>query len=123
MTTPSGHTTAIRATKVCGTNVYNDVGDKIGTVADIILDKQSNQIMFAALGFGGVLGMGEKYYPVPWSMLDYQEDVGGYVLPLQKGSLEKAPAYALKDLTSHDGSLGMIRDRTYSYYNVERDWN
>jgi sporulation protein YlmC with PRC-barrel domain len=123
MTTPSGHTTAIRATKVCGTNVYNDAGDKIGTVADIILDKQSNQIMFAALGFGGVLGMGEKYYPVPWSMLDYQEDVGGYVLPLQKESLEKAPSYDLKDLTSHDGSLGTIRDRTYSYYNVERDWN
>jgi sporulation protein YlmC with PRC-barrel domain len=122
MTTPSGHTTAIRATKVCGTNVYNHTGDKIGTVADIILDKQSNQIMFAALGFGGMLGMGEKYYPVPWSMLDYQKDVGGYVLPLQKENLEKAPSYDLKDLTSHDGLLGTIRDRTYSYYNVERDW-
>ena len=123
MTTPSGHTTAIRATKVCGTNVYNDTGDKIGTVEDIILDKQSNQIMFAALGFGGFLGMGEKYYPVPWSMLNYQEDMGGYVLPLKKESLEKAPAYDLKDLTRHDGSLGTIRERTYSYYNVNRDWN
>jgi len=123
MTTPSGHTTAIRATKVCGTNVYNDAGDKIGTVEDIILDKQSNQIMFAALGFGGFLGMGEKYYPVPWSMLNYQEDMGGYVLPLRKENLEKAPAYDLKDLTRHDGSLGTIRERTYSYYNVNRDWN
>jgi sporulation protein YlmC with PRC-barrel domain len=122
MTTPSGHTTAIRATKVCGTDVYNDTGVKIGTVEDIILDKQSNQIMFAALGFGGFLGMGEKYYPVPWSMLNYQEDVGGYVLPLRKESLEKAPAYDLKDLTRHDGSLGTIRERTYSYYNVNRDW-
>jgi sporulation protein YlmC with PRC-barrel domain len=122
MTTPSGHTTAIRATKVCGTDVYNETGDKIGTVEDIILDKQSNQIMFAALGFGGFLGMGEKYYPVPWSMLNYQEDVGGYVLPLRKESLEKAPAYDLKDLTRHDGSLGTIRERTYSYYNVNRDW-
>jgi sporulation protein YlmC with PRC-barrel domain len=123
MTTASGHTTAILASKVRGTPVYNDVGDKIGTVEDIVLDKQSNQIMFAALGFGGVLGMGEKYYPVPWSMLDYSEDKGGYVVPLNKSSIEKAPAYELKDLTKHDGSLGSIREKTYSYYKVRRDWH
>jgi sporulation protein YlmC with PRC-barrel domain len=122
MTTPSGHTTAILASKVRGTAVYNDAGDKIGTVEDIVLDKQSNQILFAALGFGGVLGMGEKYYPVPWSMLDYSEDKGGYVVPLNKESIKKAPAYELKDLTKHDGSLGSIREQTYSYYNVDRDW-
>jgi sporulation protein YlmC with PRC-barrel domain len=123
MTTASGHTTAILASKVRGTPVYNDVGDKIGTVEDIVLDKQSNQIMFAALGFGGVLGMGEKYYPVPWSMLDYSEDKGGYVVPLNKSSIEKAPAYELKDLTKHDGSLGSIREKTYSFYKVRRDWH
>ena len=122
MTTPSGHTTAILASKVRGTPVYNDTGDKIGTVEDIVLDKQSNQILFAALGFGGVLGMGEKYYPVPWSMLDYSKDRGGYVVPLDKESIKRAPAYELKDLTQHDGSLGSIREQTYSYYNVNRDW-
>ena len=122
MTTASGHSTAILASKVRGTPVYNDAGDKIGTVEDIVLDKQSNQIMFAALGFGGVLGMGEKYYPVPWSMLDYSEDKGGYVVPLNKENIDQAPAYELKDLTKHDGSLGSIREKTYSYYNVSRDW-
>jgi sporulation protein YlmC with PRC-barrel domain len=122
MTTGSGHTTAILASKVKGTTVYNGSGDKIGTVEDIVLDKLSNQIMFAALGFGGVLGMGEKYYPVPWSLLDYDEEKGGYVVPLTKDRLENAPAYDLKDLTKHDGSLGSIREKTYSYYNVNRDW-
>jgi len=123
MTTSSGHTTAILASKVKGTAVYNSSGDKIGTVEDVVLDKQSNQIMFAALGFGGVLGMGEKYYPVPWSMLNYDEKTGGYVVPLSKDRLENAPAYSLKDLTKHDGSLGTIREQTYSYYKVNRDWN
>lgn len=122
MTTPSGHTTAILASKVRGTAVYNDAGDKIGTVEDIVLDKQSNQILFAALGFGGVLGMGEKYYPVPWSLLDYSEEQGGYVVPLNKDQVENAPAYDLKDLTKHDGSLGSIREKTYDYYRVGRDW-
>jgi sporulation protein YlmC with PRC-barrel domain len=122
MTTASGHSTAILASKVRGTPVYSDTGDKIGTVDDIVLDKQSNQIMFAALGFGGVLGLGEKYYPIPWSMLDYSEDKGGYVVPLNKENIDRAPAYELKDLTRHDGSLGSIREETYSYYNISRDW-
>ena len=122
MTTSSGHTTAILASKVKGTAVYNRAGDKIGTVEDIVLDKQSNQIMFAALGFGGFVGIGEKYYPVPWSMLNYDENVGGYVVPLDKERIEGAPAYDLKDLTKHDGSMGGIREKSYSYYNISRDW-
>jgi sporulation protein YlmC with PRC-barrel domain len=122
MTTSSGHTSAILASRVKGTAVYNTAGDKIGTVEDIVLDKQSNQIMFAALGFGGLLGIGEKYYPVPWSMLNYSEDKGGYVVPLDKNNIDKAPAYDLKDLTKHDGSLGDIRGTTYDYYKVNRDW-
>src|ERR1700742_3300638 len=101
MTTNSGHTTAILASKVKGTAVYNRAGERIGTVEDIVLDKQSNQIMFAALGFGGVLGIGENYYPVPWSVLDYDEQKGGYVVPLTKERLDKAPSYSLSDLTKH----------------------
>ena len=123
MTTTSGHTSAILASKVKGTAVYGDSGDKIGTVEDIVLDKETNQILFAALGFGGLLGIGEKYYPVPWSMLNYDEDKGGYVVPLNKDRIDNAPAYDLKDLTKHDGSLGTIREETYSYYKVNRDWN
>jgi sporulation protein YlmC with PRC-barrel domain len=123
MTTSSGHTTAILASRVKGTPVYSQSGDKIGTVEDVVLDKQSNQIMFAALGFGGMLGIGEKYCPVPWSLLDYNEDKGGYVVPLNQDSIKNAPAYDLKDLTRHDGSLGDIREQTYSHYKVARDWH
>lgn len=79
--------------------------------------------MHAVLGFGGFLGMGEKYYPVPWSMLDYDEDKGGYVVPMNKDTLESAPAYDLKDLVRHDGGLGGIRETTYDYYKIDRDWN
>lgn len=122
MTTSSGHTSAILASRVKGTPVYDGGGDKIGTVEDIVLDKQSNQIMFAALGFGGVMGIGEKYYPVPWSLLDYNEDKGGYIVPLDKERIKNAPAYDLNDLTKHDGGLGTIREKTYTYYKVNRDW-
>jgi len=121
MPTSSGHTTAILASKVKGTNVYNSSGDKIGHVEDVVLDKKSDQIMFAALGFGGVLGMGEKYAPVPWSMLDYQPDKGGYVIPMSEDMIKKAPVYDLADLTKNDGSFDDIREKSYSYYNVKHN--
>lgn len=122
MTTATGHTSAILASKVKGTAVYNASGDKIGHVEDVVLDKKSDHIMFAALGFGGVLGVGEKYYPVPWSMLDYNKDKGGYIVPLSKDVIEAAPTYRLEDLTKNDGEFSTIRDKSYDYYHVPRDW-
>src|SRR3569832_1581068 len=78
MTTASGHTSAIRAKKVIGTSVKNTAGQKIGQVEDIVLDKQSNNIIFAVVGFGGFLGINEKFHPVPWSALDYDEMEDSY---------------------------------------------
>jgi sporulation protein YlmC with PRC-barrel domain len=119
MPTSSGHTKAILASKVKGTPVYNTAGERIGEVEDIVLDKKSDHIMFAALGFGGVLGIGEKYAAVPWSMLDFQPDKGGYVVPMSQDIIKKAPVYDLDDLTKDDGH---IRAASYTYYNVPRDW-
>jgi sporulation protein YlmC with PRC-barrel domain len=119
MTTASGHTSAILASKVKGTDVYNSAGDKIGQVEDIVLDKQSNAILFAALGAGGVLGVGEKFYPIPWSMLSFDKDKGGYVVPLSTDQLKGAPTSRLEDLTRNDGEAGSLRDKTFKYYNVK----
>ena len=71
MPTASGHTDAIRASRVIGTTVYNTAGDSIGEIEDVILEKTANDIMFAVVGFGGFLGIGEKYHALPWSVLDY----------------------------------------------------
>jgi len=121
MPTASGHTTAILASKVKGTPVYASNGDKIGTVEDVVLDKCSNNIMFAVLGAGGMLGMGEKYRPVPWSLLDYDADKGGYVVPLGKDILENAPSYRMEDLTQDDGEIA-IRSEAFSYYHTPAYW-
>jgi sporulation protein YlmC with PRC-barrel domain len=120
MPTAAGHTSAILASKVKGTAVYDATGDKVGHVEDVVLDKLSNGIMFAAVGFGGIMGMGEKYAPVPWSVLDYSEDKNGYVVPMSKEELKKAPAYDLKDLVQGDGQAGKVRDMSFDYFKVPR---
>jgi sporulation protein YlmC with PRC-barrel domain len=121
MPTPSGHTTAILASKVKGTAVYNANGEKVGTVEDIVLDKLSNNIMFVVLGSGGVLGMGEEYRPIPWSVLDFDQTLNGYVIPMDTKKLENAPAYRMEDLTKSDGEA-VIRAEAYKYYNAPQYW-
>ena len=121
MPTASGHTTAILASKVKGTPVYNTNGEKVGSIEDIVLDKTSNNIMFAVLGSGGVLGMGEKYRPIPWSILDYDQKMGGYVVPVDRNMLDNAPAYGMDELTRGDGNTAIL-SKTYSYYRVPAYW-
>jgi sporulation protein YlmC with PRC-barrel domain len=120
MPTVSGHTTAIRAKQVLGTNVNDTAGNKIGTIEDVILDKQSNSILFAVVGFGGFLGMAEKYHPLPWASLDYDESRGAYVVDFTKDQLQAAPAGSIDELTRDDGL--QFRDRVYDYYKAPRYW-
>ena len=120
MTTASGHTSAIRAKKVIGTDVKDNSGAKIGKVEDVVLDKQSNNIMFAVVGFGGFLGMSEKYHPLPWESLNYDVDEGAYIVNYTRAQLEAAPAGSIDELTRDDGR--QYRDRTYEYYKAPRYW-
>ncbi len=120
MTTDSGHTSAIGAKHVIGASVFNTTGDKIGRVEDIMLDKKSNNVMYGVVGFGGFLGIGEKYHPIPWASLDYNEEKDGYVVPFTKEQLTKGPAHSLKELTEKDG-YGP-RNAAYDYYKVDRYW-
>ncbi len=120
MPTPTGHTSAIRASKVIGATVYNNAGDRIGKVEDVVLDKQSNNILFAVVGFGGFLGINEKFHPLPWSTLDYQKGKEGYVVSLTKEQLQAAPAEGIDELTRSDGDG--LRDKVYDYYRAPRYW-
>lgn len=121
MPTLSGHTDAIRASRVIGTPVYNTAGDSIGTIEDVMLEKTSNGIMFAVIGFGGFLGIGEKYHAVPWSVLDYDTGQGGYVVPFTKEQLSGAPAYSIDELTGSDGEEA--RDASFEYWQVPPYWH
>jgi sporulation protein YlmC with PRC-barrel domain len=116
MTTATGHTSAIRAKRVIGTNVTDRAGKKIGEVEDLVLDKQSNAILFAVVGFGGFLGMAEKYHPLPWSALDYDPQTNSYVVDYTQEQLKAAPAGSIDELTRDDGIA--YRDRVFDYYKV-----
>lgn len=115
--TSSARTSAICASKVIGTNVQDSTGRKIGEVEDVVLDKQSNSILFAVVSFGGFLGMAEKYHPIPWASLTYDGEEKAYVVAYSKEELEAAPAGSIDELTL-DGGVP-VRDRIHTYYKAD----
>ena len=74
----------IASDKVEGTKVYNPEGEKLGTVANVMIDKRSGKSEYAVLEFGGLFGLGSDHYPLPWDMLTYDIDQGGYVVDVAK---------------------------------------
>ncbi len=94
----------IAASKVNGSNVYNHAGESVGSIHDVMLDKRSGRVSYAVLSFGGFLGMGQKYHPLPWNQLTYSEEHGGYIVNLDKARLERAPSYAASETPDWDSS-------------------
>lgn len=105
----------IASNKVEGTTVYNAQREKLGSIYNFMVEKRSGKVEYAVLQFGGLFGLGSDYYPLPWDVLTYDTDEGGYVVNLDKSVLEKAPRYASDSEPAYDRAYGR---EVYSYYGV-----
>lgn len=86
-TTPS----LIASDRVEGTAVYDAQGKRIGKVEHLVIDKSGGRVIYAVLSFGGFLGIGANHYPIPWQMLDFDEELGGYRVGITEQQLKNAP--------------------------------
>lgn len=113
---PTDETTRLIASnKVEGTAVYNREGERLGSIYNFMVDKESGEVEYAVLTFGGLFGMGGDYYPLPWDVLTYDTQQGGYVVDLDKEVLEKAPRYSATDEPRFTQDYGR---EVYGYYGV-----
>ena len=86
----------IASDKVEGTAVFDSRGEKLGTTRKVMIGKHDGQVRYVVMGFGGLFGMGEDNYPVPWDSLDYDTKLDGYKMKsLTKDDLgkNKAPSF------------------------------
>jgi sporulation protein YlmC with PRC-barrel domain len=116
---PSGR--LIGATQVQGTAVYNTAGEKFGSIEDVMIDKISGRIAYAVLSFGGFLGVGGRYYPLPWEKLTYDKAQGGYVVDVDRATLEGAPSYADEQAASWDDQAW--GKQVYEHYGARPYWD
>lgn len=92
----------IAADKVRGTSVYDEVGDKIGSVDSVMINKVSGKVAYAVMSFGGFLGIGERFHPLPWDALSYDTGLGGYRVNQSADKLRDAPSYDRTEVDSYD---------------------
>jgi len=105
----------IASDKVEGTPVYNHTGEHLGAVHNLMIDKRSGKVRYAVMSFGGFLGTGERYHPLPWDALTYEPRQGGYVVELSREQLEGAPTYARDETPWNDPLYGPA---LYGYYGL-----
>ena len=105
----------IASDKVEGTAVYRSNGEKIGKIQRVMIGKRSGKVGYAVMSFGGFMGIGEDYYPLPWSPLTYNPQLEGYEVNISETQLKGAPKYS-----THENWDWGSRTRTIDdYYKVQ----
>lgn len=105
----------ISSRKVEGTNVYNLEGEHVGSVDSFMVDKLSGKVSYAVMSFGGFLGIGERYHPLPWDALNYDTNAGGYVVNITREQLEGGPTFGRDEDPWADPGYGRL---VHSYYGL-----
>lgn len=107
----------ILSSRVNKTPVFNREGERIGHIDDLSIERVSGKVVYAIISFGGFLGIGEKYHPLPWSVLEYAPSKGGYVVPLDRDALKSAPYYDRLELTDLGGPSHLsYGEEIFAYY-------
>ena len=110
----------ISSDKVEGTAVYNHQGEKLGSIHTLMIDKISGKVAYAVMSFGGFLGIGDRYHPLPWSVLKYDTRQGGYAVGLDRRVLEGAPTYGSTETPNwSDRRWG---EQVHKHYGVRPYW-
>ena len=84
----------IGSDKVEGTAVYRADGTKVGQIERVMIDKVSGKVAYVVMSFGGFMGIGEDYYPLPWSALTYNPRMDGYEVNISDELLKGAPRFS-----------------------------
>jgi sporulation protein YlmC with PRC-barrel domain len=92
---------------------YGRDGSKLGRVEQFVMDMFSGRIEYAVLSFGGFLGLGQKYHPIPFSSLRVSTDGAGFIIDVDKVLIDGSPSYRKDDAPAFDEAYGK---RIASYY-------
>ncbi len=109
--------TIISSNRVQDTKVFSLAGEHIGDVDHLMIDKQSGQVEYVVVSFGGFLGLGHNHYPLPWPALTYSTELGGYATGVTEDQLRDSPKFSDDELPDRAWEAQM-----YSHYSVVPYW-
>lgn len=115
------HVPMLSAKSLIGTEVVNLQNEKLGTLEELMIDLSTGRIGYAVLSFGGILGLGEKLFAVPWAALTVDEANEKIVMDAHKERLAKAPGFDKNNWPQSPNGL-WVRE-VYDYYGHEPYWS
>lgn len=83
----------LRASYVLRSNVMNTRGQRLGDIKEIVIDATVGKVAYVVLAFGGVAGLGEKFFAIPWPELQQSAGLGTFTLEVDKNTLQEAPGF------------------------------
>lgn len=110
----------LKATDVIGTRVVNADREDLGKIEQVMLSVDDGRVAYAVLSFGGFLGMGNKFFAVPWTALELHrdEDEDCFILDVAREKLQGAPGFPKDNWP--DASVESLGVDIYEYYGVSR---
>ena len=85
--------TLLSATSINGTDVKNASGENLGQIKDLMIDTSTGELNYAVVSFGGFLGIGDKYFAIPWKAFSVDRNNEEMILNVSKERLQQAPGF------------------------------
>jgi sporulation protein YlmC with PRC-barrel domain len=114
-------TNALSASTITGDPVRNSAGDDLGKIEEIVIDLDRGRVAYAVLAAGGFMGVGDKYFAIPWDRLTVDLDNKEVVVDVEQDLLENAPGFD-KDNWPDPKDNAWIAD-IYRYYETTPYWD
>jgi sporulation protein YlmC with PRC-barrel domain len=95
---PAGEMTAYSpdlysVSDLLGGTIYDTQDKDVGKMDDLMIDLQSGYLASAIMSAGGILGVGDKYYPLPLEVLSFDPVKKSFYLSVDKETVREAPAF------------------------------
>lgn len=102
----------LTASSIMGDKVHDDKDESMGKIEDVMIDITTGKIDYVVVEFGGFLGIGIKYFAIPFNMLEVNEDKKIFIFKGHKEMLQKAPGFDL----AHWPDTNFHREETYWHF-------
>jgi sporulation protein YlmC with PRC-barrel domain len=102
----------LTASSIIGDKVHNDKEEHMGEIKDLMVDVTTGRIEYAVIEFGGFLGIGVKYFAIPFKLLRVDPENKAFIFSQKREVLEKAPGFDL----DHWPETNIHFDEIYGYW-------
>ncbi|MDP1770036.1 MAG: PRC-barrel domain-containing protein [Nitrospirota bacterium] len=108
----------LKASNLIGAKVQDTEGKKLGDIKDLVIDPLEGDIEYVVLDFGGFLGIGDKYFAIPWEAMHLSDNQKYLVLDVSKKDLKHAPGFSKDQWPDMSNREWIVT--VYEYYNLPR---